>query len=98
MTPELKEFRKWSAVADLIEEMSEGRLDPVVLNTERIGLLLIHKGKAFFFSSCPEAMIAVEIAKADTGEILDCDWLGSSLMPREITFREIAHYALARMK
>jgi hypothetical protein len=94
VTPELVQFRKWTIVAEIIERLSENRIEPVVLNLEGISLLLIHGGKAFFFTSCPSGEIAVETWTADAAQKLSSAWL--SPVPKNTTFRQIATLALAK--
>ena len=97
MTPELLEFRKWNVIAELIASFTENQLDPVVLNTDGIAMLIVHGSKAFFFSSYPEGSIAVETWHADTDEIISSDWLFPIPMRNDLTFREITHVAIAKV-
>lgn len=97
MTPELMEFRRWGIVASLIERYTEEEMEPVVLNDDGIEMLLVHKDKAFFFSSYPQGSIGVETWEADTDQILTSDWLFPIPMRENLTLSEVAHVSIAKV-
>jgi len=94
MTPELREFRKWGIVADLVQRFS--CLEPVVLNTDGIAMLVVYGDKAFFFFSDAEDRIVVNTCAADSGDMISSSMLFPAGMPDCITFREIAHLVIAK--
>jgi len=97
MTPELREFRKWGVVAGLIERFTENQMEPVVLNADGIAMLIIHGDRAFFFfSSSDSEEIIVNTWMADTGEKISSGPLFPTRIPDCVTFREIAHLAIAK--
>ena len=97
MTPELIEFRKWNMIAGLVERLSKGTLEPVVLTADGIGMLIIHDDKAFFFSSNPNAII-FSIETADTGEMIACATEQFSTGTTDcIPLSEIAHLAVTKI-
>jgi hypothetical protein len=77
MTHRLQEFRRWTTVADLVQQESEYALDPTVINEgiDGISLMVVRGDRAYSFTQHGAGTIRLEIWIADTNEFIEARWL-----------------------